>query len=351
MKPSAQILSPAMLLKKLSSLSLSGGGLSATETLKWLRRFDTADKRRARFQKETGVPAPQAVIFSPTMRCNYNCTGCYSRNHPQDHELSSERIDTFFGELEEAGTSVCLISGGEPFIHRDLPDLMQKHPDLLFIVFTNGSQITESLARQLRTSRNVVPTLSIDGSESTITQRRGKTAVPNIQRAIEHFKAANLLFGFSTMVTRDTLPEIMNEAFFSDRVRQGYQLGFVLEYVPVGKDINRDQILDHALRKELRETVIRVRKKQPLLLFQLPDDTHDSVSCGAADRFMHINSNGGLEPCPFAHHSDSSLSNQTFREALRSPLFKQIRETPAVFVKKELSCALAENEDRLKEMA
>jgi MoaA/NifB/PqqE/SkfB family radical SAM enzyme len=347
MKPSAQILSPAMLLKKLSSLSRSGG-LSATETLQWMRRFDAADKRRAHFQKETGGPAPQAVIFSPSMRCNYNCTGCYSRNHPQDHELSSERIDAFFSELEEVGTSVCLISGGEPFMHRDLPDLMQKHPNLLFIVFTNGSQITESLAKQLRESKNVVPTLSIDGSESTITQRRGKAAYSNIQRAIECFKGVNLLFGFSTMVTRSTLPEIMNEAFFADKVQQGYQLGFVLEYVPVGKDINRDQILDQALRDELRETVIRVRKKQPLLLFQLPDDTHDSFSCGAADRFMHINSTGGLEPCPFAHHSDSSLSNQTFREALQSPLFKRIRETPAIFDKKELSCALAENENQLK---
>lgn len=346
MKTAGQILSPSVLLKQLSALS-SLNGISPAEVIQWLRRFDASDKRRRQFEKETGVPAPQAVIFSPTMRCNYNCIGCYSRTHPRDRELSSERINRFFSELEQVGTSVCFISGGEPFMHPDLPDLIAKHPEMLFIVFTNGSLITDELAARLRDSRNIIPALSIDGTEPTVTRRRGPEAWAHIQKASACFRRANMLFGFSTMVTGQTLAEISEPAFFTGLADAGYQLGFVMEYIPVGKDVNRALILNPDERTLLRKAVLTARKRNPFQLFQLPEDTDDGESCGAARRFMHINAEGGLEPCPFCHHFDCSIRDQSFQQALQSPLFKRIRATPELFDKKELNCALAENADRV----
>jgi MoaA/NifB/PqqE/SkfB family radical SAM enzyme len=347
MKTIHPILTPALLLKKLSTLP-SGTGLTAKETLQWLQRFSASEKRRVQFKKTTGIPAPGAVIFSPTMQCNYTCTGCYSRTHPSDDELSTERMDAFFRELQEVGTSVCLISGGEPFLRTDLPSLMLQHPELLFIVFTNGSQITAPLARQLRESRNVIPTLSIEGTDETVNQRRGEGASLHLHQAIKHLKAANLFFGFSTMVTQKTLPQILAENFFAKRAEQGYRIGFIMEYIPVGKDIDLTQILTQEKRQQLRNTVVNAQKKDPILLYQLPDDTDDGTSCGAAGRFMHINSSGGLEPCPFAHHSDTSIRDQTFQQALQSPFFQRIRETPDLFEKKKINCSLVENDALLK---
>lgn len=349
MKTPSTILTPAVLLKKLNTLP-GGTGLSAKESLQWLRRFDASDKRRVRFEKNTGTPAPQAVIFSPTMRCNYTCIGCYSRNHPTDMELPTDRIDEFFTELETVGTSVCLISGGEPFLHPDLPDLMEKHRDLLFIVFTNGSQISAQLARQLAESGNVIPALSVEGNDETVTLRRGPNACANIRRAIRHFQAADLFFGFSTMVTKETLPQIMDDEFFRRRADLGYKIGFVMEYVPVGKDVDHSLVLSPEERQRLRLRVQKAQKADPILTFQLPDDTEDGVSCGAAGRFLHINSTGGLEPCPFAHHFDTSIRDQSFQAALESPFFKRIRQTPTVFVKSEFSCSLTENDTLLKEL-
>lgn len=338
-------LTPAILLKKLSTLK--GTGISAVETVQWLQRFTAADKRRAEFEKTTGIPAPGAIIYSPTLRCNYSCTGCYSREHPNSNELSTERIDRLFTELEEIGTAICLISGGEPFMRLDLPDLMQKHPNLLFIVFTNGSKITEALAKQLQTSRNIIPVLSVEGDEATVSQRRGPKAWPNLLAAREHFKKAGLFFGFSTMVTRETLPQVLDPNFFAAQYETGAKIGFVMEYIPVGPDADRDLTLSPETRDELRQAVVTAQNELPFLLFQLPNDADDGTSCGAARRYLHLNASGGLEPCPFAHRSDSSIRDQSFKDALRSPLFEQIRNTPEVFHKKEINCALAENDSQL----
>ncbi len=344
-----QILSPALFLKNLTQIRTLST-LSVNENIQWIKRFDASDKRRKAFQDENGVPAPQAVIFSPTMRCNYNCIGCYSRNHSQDDELSSERIDRFFSELEEVGTSVCFISGGEPFLRKDLTYLMLKHPNLLFIVFTNGSQINEALANKLRESKNIIPALSIDGVETTVKKRRGDLAWNNIKKASEIFKNAGLFFGFSTMVTRETLPEIVDPDFFKNLSKDGYKIGFVMEYIPVGKDVDRSNILVKNSREELRAAILETRKSSSLQIFQLPEDTDDGKNCGAANRFMHITASGNLEPCPFCHQSDISIRHISFKDALQSPLFKCIRNSPEVFKKNELNCSLAENEELVKNM-
>ena len=122
------------------------------------------------------------------------------------------------------GTSVCFISGGEPFLRANLLDLMAKHAELLFVVFTNGSQITKSIAEKLRDCKNIIPALSIDGTEKTVAERRGEMAWKNIQNAANYFKNAGLLFGFSTMVTKETLTEICDLNFFKNRIEEGYQL-------------------------------------------------------------------------------------------------------------------------------
>lgn len=42
-------------------------------------RLWRANRRRMRQQRALGGPIPPVVAIGPTMRCNYNCTGCYSR--------------------------------------------------------------------------------------------------------------------------------------------------------------------------------------------------------------------------------------------------------------------------------
>lgn len=323
------------------------GGLSAHEIAEWQHRFNDAEKKRARFEIRSGLPAPHTVIFSPTMRCNYTCTGCYSRNRPIDDELSEERIDLLFSELEDAGTSICMISGGEPFLRKDLPNLMHHHPELLFIVFTNGSRMTPALARKLQASKNIIPVLSMEGTDETVSKRRGKKAVFHLLQTKKIFRDAGLFFGFSTMVTKETLPQI-DETFFSRAVTAGFQIGFIMEYIPVGKDINPSLALPPEERARLRKIVLKARRENPLLLFQLPDDAENGVSCGAARRFIHIASDGGLEPCPFAHHSDSSIRNLSLEQALHSTFLNLIRETPALFKKQKLACSLVENEDLVR---
>ena len=100
--------------------------------------------RRKAFEAERGFYPPDAMLISPTMRCNLNCYGCYSGVYSQE-DLPYEVLDRLMGECKEMGIHLVMMTGGEPFLRRDLFDLFEKHDDMMFQVYTNGTLIDEKM--------------------------------------------------------------------------------------------------------------------------------------------------------------------------------------------------------------
>ena len=66
---------------------------------------------------------------------------------------------------------------------------------------------------------------------------------------------------------------------------------------------------------------------------------------------MHINAQGYVEPCPFAHFAANNIKEETLEEIFRSRFLRQIRSSNAVFRRGRVGCALLENLDALKDIA
>src|SRR5512136_2339138 len=49
--------------------------------------------RRKAFEAERGFYPPDAMLISPTMRCNLQCYGCYSASYSTEEDLPFEVID------------------------------------------------------------------------------------------------------------------------------------------------------------------------------------------------------------------------------------------------------------------
>ena len=85
-----------------------------------------------------------------TPRCNNDCRHCYINlpagdKHAREVEITLEEIETIADEAVELGAMWCLISGGEPLLRKDFPEiyLALKKRGLLVTVFTNATLITE----------------------------------------------------------------------------------------------------------------------------------------------------------------------------------------------------------------
>ena len=94
--------------------------------------------------------APLYVQYYVTSRCNFRCQQCNVIYANADrHELNTEKAIETIENLGKLGTSVLLLTGGEPFIRKDLPELAKAAIDsgMHVRIQTNGLASVEELTR------------------------------------------------------------------------------------------------------------------------------------------------------------------------------------------------------------
>jgi MoaA/NifB/PqqE/SkfB family radical SAM enzyme len=131
-------------------------------------------------------------------------------------------------------------------------------------------------------------------------------------------------------------------------IDRGCRIGLCVGFVPSAGNA-KDLVPSRAQQAGFRETMLRIRRKKRIVLLHMPDDEYDQAgSCMAAGRgFVHINSQGFVEPCPFSHIATHSVPDVPLKEALASPLFAAIRGKAELLRKPLEGCALFEHRDEL----
>ena len=70
--------------------------------------------------------APMYVQFALAKGCNIKCLMCsVVENRTHEKELNLLEIDTLAHNLDKMGVSMIILTGGEPFLRKDLPDVIK----------------------------------------------------------------------------------------------------------------------------------------------------------------------------------------------------------------------------------
>jgi MoaA/NifB/PqqE/SkfB family radical SAM enzyme len=121
--------------------------------------------RDARFAHGLLTKKPFDVLIQVTNRCNMKCSFCdfWPNPAPKGQELTVDEFARIADELAEMGTFLISIEGGEPFVRKDLLDIVRvfsaRHLPLLF---TAGWFVTEENARALWDAGLMHASVSID---------------------------------------------------------------------------------------------------------------------------------------------------------------------------------------------
>jgi MoaA/NifB/PqqE/SkfB family radical SAM enzyme len=316
-------------------------------------RHRRALRRHVSQQRRVGGQLPSILALSPTMRCNYHCQGCYSRGRPEDNELSTDELNTLLSEAEDLGIHSIVLTGGEPLLRSDMPDLLAQHRRLLFFLITNGSLLTADIARRLSRGGNVIPLVSIEGFASDTDERRRMGAHDAAIRAFDHLRKAGVLFGFCATCTAANVDHLGADAFINEMAATGCAVGFFTEYVPCGLNPRPDWVLTEAARTAFHRRVLEFRRRKAIVISQFPDDEYGRDNlCSAAGRVsLHINSQGGVEPCPFVSLARDNIRHSGLLGACQSPFLRAIREQPQLLQRRRYGCSLFEHRAELDRLA
>ena len=109
---------------------------------------------------------PLVLMLEPTHRCNLTCAGCGRIREYHDTLSQEMSLEDCITSIEEAGAPVLTITGGEPLLYSQTPQLVQealgrgKH-----IYFCTNGQLLEELLSLFQPSPRFSWNVHFDGTE------------------------------------------------------------------------------------------------------------------------------------------------------------------------------------------
>jgi MoaA/NifB/PqqE/SkfB family radical SAM enzyme len=276
--------------------------------------------------EERGITSPTAILISPSMRCNLQCVGCYASEYDNEDDLTEDEVESIITQGEEIGSRVFVMLGGEPFVWPHLLDVAERHPQSVFMPFTNSTMINDRVADRIVELGNVCPTMSIEGGREATDARRGAGTYDRIMAAMDRLRERGAMFAFSATATSQNIEDITSDEFADLMVEKGAFYGWYFLYMPVGREPDLSLMPSAEQRVQLHEGVMNIRNTRPLLVADFWGDGPLTGGCLSGGRkYIHINNKGDVEPCIFAHFATDNIKDKSLVDCLASDFFKDLR--------------------------
>lgn len=308
----------------------------------------SVDRFKQRLRKGEFFPA--FLFISVTDQCNLSCQGCWVTPCSPRRELDADTLDSLIRQCKAKGSFFFGILGGEPLLHRGLFQVFERHPDAYFLLFTNGTLITDAIAGEMRRLGNVSPLISIEGSEDVSDERRGgRDVYARTMAGVEHCRRNGLVIGAATSVCRSNIRDLASEAFIRDLAVRGAHYLWYYIYRPVGPRPSPELALSPDQIVDLRRFIVEVRDRAPLMIVDAYWDQDGKALCPAAVGMAHhIGPGGDIEPCPPLQFAmDNIRDGRPLAEVLgKSGFLERFRAFAADTTQ---GCVIMERPDLLRE--
>ncbi|MEX0866682.1 MAG: radical SAM/SPASM domain-containing protein, partial [Pirellulales bacterium] len=291
---------------------------------------------------------PPFLYISIINSCNLRCQGCWVDVAAKQEKIDAEAMHALIAEAKAYGNSFFGILGGEPFMHPELLEIIEAHPDCYFQVFTNGQFITDEVAKRMRRAGNVTPLISIEGTEIISDQRRGRADVLSKTMEGVHNSINNkLLTGIATSLCQSNIDDLLREEWVDKLIEMGAMYMWYHTYRPVGPDPQPELALTPEQLRKVRQFVVNIRATKPIAVVDAYYDHRGKSLCPAATGISHhIGPWGDVEPCPIIQFATDSIhdADKSLYEKMNTPFMQDFRTLAA---ESSRGCIVLERPDLL----
>lgn len=269
------------------------------------------------FEEDTGAseaPCLSSAYLHVSNTCNLSCVGCYSadcnRNRAADPSLDDLRhaVDV----LANLGATRLVISGGEPFLRKDLPEITRcarERGMANITVLTNGTHCSDEALAKLAGSVDVV-SISFDGaSKESPAYIRGGQLFEVLVDTVKRIQTAGIQTHMLLTLHARNIQDV--PAYIELSKQLGCTVGFSLLS---GSRTNLGDLMpNEPCLIELADAMVAVARKGGAASIDDAFNPMRALSvracCGAGKTSVSVASDGTVYPCHMFHKSELALGN------------------------------------------
>ena len=265
------------------------------------------------------LTAPLHIHWEITNMCNYSCIHCYQKNDKMRYNLSPNQLMDIAMKMVKAGVFQVSISGGEPFLIKNIEDIVSflVYHNIDVLICSNGSILEDKHIDMLKKYRVPIQ-ISLDSynAEKHNKIRNNNTSfedvISNIKKLINNDINLSVAFCATKYNYRNICGLI--ELCVNLKIKK-LVIG---EVMPIYGNFGKNYLmLTSEMYIKLFTDIKRAIKKYNDLLDIyinsewgfIYDQKIDHAPCTALDRDFAILYNGYVSPCPFIRNPNYFIGN------------------------------------------
>jgi radical SAM protein with 4Fe4S-binding SPASM domain len=273
---------------------------------------------------------PVAGTFELTARCNLQCIHCYQGPQAcrpaEGAELPTAAFRRIIDDAVEAGCLQVLLTGGEPLLRRDFPEIYRhaRGSGTLVTVFTNATLVTEEHVALFRDLPPAKVDVSIygatPGTYEAVTGVKGSYA--RCLAGVERLVSAGIPTALKTVLLRTNQAEVGEMELLARSLGLKFRMDPVIcptldgDLAPLGERVAPEIAAHLQFDDEAR------RARARAMLDVKPVAGRRRVySCDAGTTAFYVTSRGMLRPCLMTTDMEFCVPSMGFEAAWRAATF------------------------------
>ena len=245
--------------------------------------------------------------------CNLKCLHCYQEKH-KPVQLSYSQLFSILEQYRELLNKLNVkghinLTGGEPLcsphFYKILDEFKKDEKLYSFSILTNGTLITDDIAKKISKYNPEYVQVSLEGGKKTNDYIRGNGVYKKVSQAVKYLKKYNIYVSLSFTATKLNYKEFPKVVKFAEKC--GVDNIWSDRFIPLNSDADINLQMDKYETNEYLNIMEKERIKLKLknsktniamyraLQFQMTNDY--PYACTAGKSLLTVMENGDLVPC------------------------------------------------------
>lgn len=286
---------------------------------------------------------PSIAQWDVNNDCNLNCKHCRVLDkNKKDPQLTLKEAKELLAQLYYCGITKLNLSGGEPFIRKDIFEILdyaQRFEDI--VITTNCTLLDEAKCKKLTQYPNTRLSISLDGIEQIHDEFRGKKGTfKKVVDTLPILNENNIKYSIRYTLSRDTIKdakEVLKLAAENGaqdfNTRRVILTGNASEELLISNEEYKNIIKE--LIQESKKLKIKFRTGDPTLIPIFPEifgiDLKDAeqyyAGCEAGDEIIYVDYKGNVGACSYIPMFADNIKDKPLDEILKNnKLFVILRQ-------------------------